>query len=191
MDRPNDFVVRSVSKKTAELLSESGYQTFTSKRTGKHKAVILSKDTSSIKIKGNKLFRQFDTHREVSYLVKRSDILTTLEQIAEQQENALGEDVEQFGEGRFFAVKIGDSQAWKHFRGPRTLLEYITDWQPKDVLNPKSKNYGNMNLKGELITQMALIERDDSRAIPYDQRGNTKGTKPHGTRKKANRRHRR
>jgi hypothetical protein len=170
IDHPDDYAKRNVSAHTADLLKESGYQVFKSKRTGKYKAVIPSRGTTAVKIKNDRLIRQFDTHRETSMLFLRHDIFEVLQREAEKQELLYGD--EPYLSDKFFTIKIGESSAWKHFRTPADLLNYITDWQPKDTLNPNSKEFGNRNLKGELITQMALIERDDSKAVSYDRRGN-------------------
>jgi hypothetical protein len=173
VDHPAEFVKRTVSKKTADLLKDSGYQTFKNKKTKSYRTVIPSKDTVSVRIKNDRLIREFPTHRETSLLFLRHDFLSRLEQEHERHVNLYGEEYYQTGEGKFFTVKIGDAGAWHHFRSPYVLLNYIEQWQPKDVLNPNSKHFRRTDLKNELITQMALIERNEETAKPY-LKGNTR-----------------
>lgn len=188
IDRPKEFVRRTVSKKTGKLLKESGYQSFKSKKTGKQVAVIPHNGASKVQIKNERIKKVFETHTETSLLFLRKHVLERLEVEARRHEYLYGDD---YSEGKFFSVKIGDAHHWYHFRSAQVLLDYISDWQPKDTLNPNSKNFGNANLKSELITQMALIERNENNAVSYSSGNVRKAKKRNATKAKKNLRNRR
>lgn len=162
VDHKDDFVIRTVSTKTARMADETGFQVFTSKKTGRKKVVVKSKDAKSVRITPEKIIRRFQNYKETTHLVRKKDILSTLEFYADKYEREYGEDYAEYGEhGKFFSVKIGESEAWKVFRSPRDLMNYISSWQPKDVLDPKSRHYQDEKYRDQLIKQMGLVERDE------------------------------
>jgi len=129
-----DYVKRSVSKKRAIKMKQTGFKTH-------NKNVWLPTegfDKHKIRIKGDKvIYSSADKYRIIPIQLK-SEFLAKLKKLSKKK----------LKRGEFVTVKIGvNAPFWKLFTSYGELLNYVTGWEPKE----------DKNIKDELIGQMSTV----------------------------------